>query len=71
MKKKYEKPVLELVEFEVNEAIAACEGKIYASVEACKDRLDPAINLAEGCTHPVPPEMYCYNGTMDGGFFTS
>lgn len=70
MKKKYEKPVLELVEFEMSDAIATCQSKVYASLEACATSLDPHITLADSdCTYPIP-EAYCYN-TPGGVIFGS
>ena len=70
MKKEYEKPIAELVVFEMNEAIANCQNKVYASPEVCAQNLDPNINLADSsCTYPIP-ESYCYN-TPDGMIFGS
>lgn len=70
MKKEYEKPIAELVVFEVTDAIATCETKVQATVE-CYKVLDPNIfNTDEGCTRPEP-EKYCYNNTLIEGAFTS
>ena len=61
MKKEYEKPVIELVEFEMNDAIAGCptdatEG--FVDIKCVKGQyVDIAFTESDGC---FPTEGYCY-----------
>ena len=69
MKKKYEKPIIGLVEFEVNEAIAGnCSGEpfnldvcISESITSSGDSNLPPFSDDESCDRVVA----CYNTFMD------
>lgn len=78
MKKRYIKPQLELVPFELNDAIASgCGLKVYNhTVESCKDDFTEEwikkkeivgdVNLTVDYNCDVPLDGYCYftsNGT--------
>ena len=73
MKREYTKPVVELVKFEMSEAIASCDVKIYVSpvkdTEGCKlNTVFEDINFfeaADNCADDRWPEKYCYY-TPDG-----
>lgn len=68
MKREYTKPVVELVRFELNVAIAACDAKIYKTPtngnDACAlNEVFKNLNFynAQGeCNDDRWPEGYCY-----------
>lgn len=65
MKREYTKPVVELVRFELNEAIAACDVPAHNLWNACKDPNPqyPKITFQDqdACNGSDPlPEGYCY-----------
>ena len=68
MKKEYEKPIVELVEFEVSDAIAGtCQSKVQTSAQECVVEIDPEINFShpdETCTIKLD-EGYCYYSPND------
>ncbi len=77
MKRTYSKPMLEVIPFELNEAVASgCGLKVYNhTVESCKDNPTNewkdlsnimGVNLTEDYDCGVPLDGYCYftsNGT--------
>lgn len=79
MKREYTKPVVELVKFELNEAIAACAIDVTVNLHdktCAKDKYkDP--DLFEGLFTPnsckEPPVGYCYYTAAEGmtGLFDS
>ncbi len=73
MRKKYEKPIVELVAFEMSDAIAGCnvivEPYTQSDENACEK--DPMVTFRSDCE--VPPEYsdkYCYY-TAENSIFTS
>ena len=65
MKNKYEKPIAELVVFELTDAIATCQSKVQTGEKSCEDVVDPEINFAYGsCDIPLD-EDYCYYSPGD------
>lgn len=78
MKREYTKPVVELVKFELNEAIAACSIDVTVNLHdktCAKDEYKDEI--FEGLFNPSackePPADYCYYTATDGlkGLFDS
>ena len=74
MKREYTKPVVELVRFELNEAIATCDAKIFVSAtkdaEGCElSTVFQDINFYDakyGCDEKLWPVGYCYYSATDG-----
>ena len=63
MKKKYEKPVLELVEFEVSSAIATCSDDVTngaTGIKCVKEEYEGYHLFSEGETGCEPVNEYCY-----------
>lgn len=68
MKREYKKPVVELVRFELNVAIAACDAKIYKTpmngdINCVLNEVFRDINFYEqenSCSDDRWPEKYCY-----------
>lgn len=77
MKREYTKPVVELVKFELNDAIASC--KVVVVTVAGRDNTDCRVPGFEGATFIVKEncstvpdvEIACYNGAEETSFFTS
>ena len=79
MKKVYEKPVLELVSFELNEAIAACGEQVHSNHAHLDCEETPLGAFLEGtlgatftsdkadCADGNPLEGYCYFTANDSG----
>lgn len=66
MKKQYEKPIAELVVFEMNTAIASCDIKLYINVNSGSDcEKDPTLDGIEYddkyCYYTSQPEYTIFN----------
>ena len=63
--KSYQKPSLEIVAFEMNEAIASCSDSIPDDLKAWYDQLGINFTADSSCT--VPTYDYCYYTSTSEG----
>lgn len=80
MKKKYERPTMDVIEFQLNEAICACGAQLFdhSTKDACFTKLTTEgellrdkmhINFAEDCS--IPLDNYCYFTSANNTIFSS
>ena len=74
MKKEYEKPVAELVVFEMIDAIAAnsCGANFFNHSRngGCLPLIENVFDVSDKCSDEVPEE-FCYNSNLEHTYFTS